>query len=329
MNNSIVQWGFDLVRNSYLNRDKEIEEKNELYLNYLAPFSMEFFSGNHPILLFGGHDFAEVTKKGNITIRDGLIPLSLFFQNTKPEEIDGILYVHCDFWFVVPEEWRPKIKYYRIKAKQVYNGDKTPKKILVTGLLNSTLADPVEFDSMLKHLKESIGSEKIGQAEILAFFPEKRTDLWGSWEEDNILRFSKSIFNNLGLNVATPAWKDLATETDFNDYLYYEINSGLFIKDSYVQHRILSRGGGLLEEKSSDFFRKSGEVKASLYHSYELFELNHESIKLASSPFPTEKIPYFKRIAEHEFNSVKLNFDWEKWYAYYIKKMIKDRHSIK
>lgn len=85
----------------------------------------------------------------------------------------------------------------------------------------------------------------------------------------------------------------------------------------------LSKGAGLLETKNDDRFKVIGEVRASLHHKYIIYEIASDKDQTYKSLIDTDELPYFQRIASHQFDRVKFNFEWEKWYAFYIKKALK------
>ncbi len=327
MKDHYVQWGFDLVKNAYLNREIEPDPKDDLYLNYLRPFSSEFFGINNPALIFGGHDFRILTDKPILTLRDGLLPLTIFFRDVAPADVNCEIHIHKDLWFIVPEPWKKKVKFYEVKADGEYSSEKLPKKIFISGILNSTLADPEEFESHLKRLSDVIGKANLEKIEIYAYFPDKRNDLWGSWEEENVLRYSKYIFEHLKLDIKTPEWRLISAEQEFKDCLYYEVNAGLFIQDSFVKNMFLSKGAGLLESSLDDRFKVVSEIRASLHHKYVVYEILPEKDQTYVSLVNDKELPYFQRITSHEFDRVKFNFEWEKWYAFYIKKALKHRKA--
>lgn len=321
-----IQWGFDLVKNAYLNKSETTEERDRLYSIYLYPFSKEIYTLNNSVLLFGGHSFKSFDEKTVLTLRDGLIPLSIFFTEMRPEDISQEIYIHKDFWFLVPKEWREKIKFFDLRSDIEYSAKKLPKKIFVTGILNSTLADPEELETSLQHLVNTIGAENLKNIDVSAYFPDKRTDLWGSWDEENILTYSKLLYKYLGIDMKTPLWRDVKLELDMRDSLYYEVNTGLFIKDSYMTHFSLSRGAGLLASDSADGddrFKLISELRTSLYHKYKFYEFDFSKVKPFVDPLDSDYKRYFKRLLEFQNKDIRLNFEWEKWYASYIKRYYK------
>ena len=326
--NQTIQWAYDLVKNTYLNKSEQVKWQDELYLNYLHPFAKEFYSPKNSLMLFGGHSFYNIKEKSQITARDGLIPLSIFFREIEPSDLDYDLFIHKDLWFIVPVEWRTKVKFYEIKAESIYSSKKLPQKIFVSGLLNSAFSDSDEFESSLKNLSDIIASKNLENIEVMAYFPGKRNDLWGSWEEENILKYSAAIFKNLKMDIKTPSWAKIKAETDFKNCLYYEVNSGLFVKDSFLSHFVLSRGGGLLEQDKDELdnrFTLLSRIKASLYHSYYFYEFNYDSETPYVDPLSSPHAAKFKKIIEFGNKDLRLNFEWEKWYASYIKKFYKLR----
>ncbi len=323
----IIQWGYELIKNAYLNKVQEPDLQDELYLNYLFPFSKEIYSLGHSVLLFGGHSFKTFNQKPFITVRDGIIPLTIFFGEMRPDEFKLDIYIPKDLWFIVPDEWRGKVRFYEIKSDEIYSAHKLPEKIFVSGILNSTLADPDQFEASIKRLADGIGKENLKNIEVIAYFPDKRNDLWGSWEEENVLSYSSAIFRHLGLELKTPRWGDLKNEMNFRNCLYHEVNSGLFIKDSYLSHFALSRGAGLLAEEpkpEEDNFNFLFELRNSLYHKYNFYEFDYSKVEKFSDPLKSNQFTYFKRLIEFQNKDVRLNFEWEKWYASYIKRFYKN-----
>lgn len=328
-----VQWGYDLVSNAYLNKEKKKEEnyQDTLYNLYLMPFSNEIYGPTNPILFFGGNSFMDLSDKKMVTLRDGLIPLTLFFKETAPEKIAGDIYIHKDLWFIVPPLWQKKIKFFSLQAQGIYDKENLPQKIFVSGILNSILADPEELEDRLKYLSDTIGKKNLEKIEVMAYFPDKRNDLWGAWDEENVLKYSKAIFQNLKMDIQVPEWRTLHNEVDYRNCLYYEINNGLFVKDSYLEHFVLSRGGGSLrvkENKVDKHFTQKSKIPLSIYHSIEVFDLNYEAVNEYEDPFNKNYFPYFKKMIEASNNPYKkLNFHWEKWMATYLKNVYKNEKS--
>ncbi len=319
-----VQWSYEFIKGAYLNKSEDVTWMDKLYTDYLQPFSLEFFGPKNMMLLFGGHEFCNLTDRTQLVARDGVIPLLKFFQELNPKDLDLTLYIPKDFCFLVPNEWRSKVKFYSVKSNIQYSSSNLPKKLFISGILNSTLADPDELEESLKHLVSVLGEKNIANMDIMAYFPNKRSDLWGSWDDENVLKFSALIFKYLKLDIKTPLWPKLHNESDFKDCLYYEINSGLFIKHSYLTNFTLSRGAGLLEDRPLEQgFTLTSEMKASLYHSYCFYDFDYATAEAFEDPMKFAHFPYFKRAIDFQKKGVKVNFQWEKWYASYIKKFYK------
>lgn len=322
-----VQWEYEMIRNAYLNRPDDFSYTDKLYLDYLHPFSMDIFGPRKTMLLFGGHEFAKLSPGSVITARDGVIPLTLFFQECTPEDVQATIFIHKDFWFLVPQKWQKSVKFYDVKAHTEYSALNLPKRIFVSGMLNSTLADPDELEEGLKKLSDTLGPENIAKMEVMAYFPNKRNDLWGSWDDENVLKFSALLFKYLKLEIKTPTWARLYQENDFKDCLYYEINSGLFIQNSYLNYFSLSRGAGLLkqEELVDKRFTLTAETKASIYHSYRFYDFDYTSAPSYEDAMDFDHGLYYKRAINFFKKDVRVNFYWEKWYASYMKTFYKTK----
>ncbi len=327
----IVQWSYDLVQNAYLVKPDDADNHHDIYLNYLFPFCNNYYGPTNPLVIFGGHSVKDLPERPYITVRDGIVPLCILFRDIKPSAIKGHLFIHRDLWFTVPEDWREKVKFFDVEATTVYDSKNLPKRIFIAGTLNSTLADPEEFEGLVKNLCDGLGKENIKNIDIMAFFPNKRTDLWGAWEEENVLNYSRAIFEHLKVEIKTPEWPVIHSENNFKDCLYYEVNAGTLVKDSYLSHFTLSRGAGLLRRTPDPIdahFRLTSTVGLSLYHRMNLYEIDYEKVTLYCDPLMGDNFRYYKKLIEAANHKKKFNFKWEKWLATYLKRFFKEsRHG--
>lgn len=329
-NEEYVQWSYDIIQNAYLNKPEDLTAQDNTYMNYLLPFSYDYFGPTNPMLVFGGHTLNDIPNQKFLTIRDGIIPTSIFFRDISPSTFKGEVLIHKDLWYTVPDAWREKVKYFNIVSKYQYDSTHLPKKIFIAGALNTVLADPDELDSMIKELRDGIGKENLKKIEVFAYFPNKRTDLWGNWEEENVLRFSASLFKNLKVDLKVPEWKLIHSENDYSDTLYYEVNAGALIKDSYLTHFTLARGAGLLKPKRKKidrFFSVKSQVRLSLYHQMDILELDYAHLGPYLDPKSDKHFNYFRKMIEASTKNKKINFKWEKWYATYLKRFYRDNKS--
>lgn len=114
-----------------------------------------------------------------------------------------------------------------------------------------------------------------------------------------------------------------------NDTLFYEINRGHFIKDSFPLHLFLSRGAGLLEtEPTVGPFQESGKVKLSLYHHMTIYKLDESNCEKYIDPLSDDLLPYLKKMIAKGTSPRNINNTWEKWFATYIKKYYQRKEMI-
>lgn len=327
--NEIIQWSYDFIQNFYLNNVETISDTEKIYLNYLSPFGDKFYGPTNPVLLLGGADLGQLMKKDIWTLRDGLIPLSVFFKENTLNEKKLNLLIHKDLWFLVPEKWRNSVNYYSIEANQRFSAKQPPKKLIIMGSPNETLADPEEFCEDVEYLAKKLGKTNIEKMDIVGFFPNKRTDLWGRWQDENIFGYSKVLFKNLKLDIHFPEWQILKSEMNLSDTLYYEINRGHFIKDTFPKHLFLSRGAGLLEsEDEKSPMIPTNNVKLSLYHSMQIYKLDEKNCGKYIDPMSDELMPYLRKIIEKGTNPRNVGASWEKWFGTFIKKHYKNQELI-
>ena len=329
--NEVIQWGYDFIQSYYLNNRETQTHEERMYLHYLAPFSDKYFSTLNPFVIFGGADPAQLMKKDTWMFRDGLIPLSFFFNEASLDLISSnrTFLVHKDFWFLVPTKWQKNVLFYDIAAKNIYDKKNKPKKIVLAGLANDTLSDPLEFEQSIKALASVYSKKDLEKIEVSAYFPNKRTDLWGRWQDENIFQYAKVLFENLKLDIDFPEWDIFKSNMDYSDTLYYEVNSGVMIKDSYVQHLFLSRGAGLLKnEDKQEHFSLVNTHPLSLYHDVQVFKCNFAKLSSYQNPLDSHLMPYYKKIIEKGATPRTISDTWEKWYGTYVKKHYKGQGLI-
>lgn len=329
----LVQWSYDFIQSFYLNTNEGQSDTERLYHNYLSPFGEKYYSHLNPFLIFGGASLEQLLKKDIWMLRDGLIPLSFFLKNASESLMEGNrkFILHKDFWFLVPKEWQKNVLFYDIKSNTEFGSKNPPKKIVLLGLANETLADPEEFKHALMTLGKTYSAKEFADIEVSAYFPNKRTDLWGRWQDENIFKYAKAIFQNIKIEVDFPEWDVFTTTMDYQDTLFYEINSGVIIKDTYTQQLFLSRGAGLLKNESDieqAGFKLIKKHPLSLYHYANLYEFDFSKAPSFSDPLDSELMPYFKRILEKGSTPRVFSERWEKWYGTFVKKHYKSQALI-
>jgi glycosyltransferase involved in cell wall biosynthesis len=319
-----IQWMYDGIRSSEIELLAETRKSKRSYHRYLKPFSLNYYSPANPILLFDGKINTKLIDKKIWTLRDGLVPVCLFFRENLPSKFPGEIAIHKSLWFLVPEHWKEKVLFYEIKNENEFGKSLLPQKIFITGMLNSTLADPEEFDQDLLDLNEALGKNNIEKMEVLAFLPNKKANLWGNWQEADLLKFSHSLFRNIKKEVRVASWQNIQSETNFTNCLYFEINRGYFIKDTFTKHFALSRGAGLLQSHKPQV---PGEIikthRLSLYHSMNIYRPDFSKIPNYVNPFGSEYFEYFKKLFESNTSTPNSSASWDSWFASYLKKYYK------
>lgn len=322
-----VQWIYDYLSNSYLNIAEEVNTDLNYY-HYLTPFSNSYYGLSNPIILFGGHRKEDLSAKKIWTIRDGMIPLAIFFRELAADTFKGELYVPVQFWYLVPNEWRPKVKYYEVKSNTVYSKKNLPKKILITGFMNSTMADAEDFKSDLEQVQEILGKENLKNIEIVAYFPGKRNDLWGGWREENVLKYSRYLFENLKMDIQFPDLHTITSENNYADCAYIEINRHYIIQETYMKHIALSRGAGELESPATTYpMNKIASPKLSLYHHMNVYELDTKLAEDYMDPLSDKSFESLKKVLISSARAEKMTQWWEAWFATYIKKYYKAKEG--
>ncbi|MDD4973883.1 MAG: hypothetical protein PHY93_06005 [Bacteriovorax sp.] len=319
----IIQWTYDFIQNAQQDAGMPLGKKTRPNHFYLKPFSLDYYAPTNPVLL-GGNITKKLINKKIWTLRDGLIPLSFFFRENSPSKMPGEFAIHKDLWFLVPEQWRDKIVFYDIKSDYVYNEEHLPENLFITGMLNSTFADLEEFENDLLAISNRLGKKNIEKMKIIAFFPNKRNNLWGKWSDENSLEFSKHLFSKLKMDIQFPGWETIQAEMNFKNYLYHEINRGYFIQDTYTKYFALSRGAGLLQENNFESpLKEIANHRLSLHHSLSIYLPDFSKLPRYSDPFKDDYFFYFQDLCKGHIKNVRTSPNWDSWFALYLKKFYK------
>lgn len=325
--NLYVSWIVDGFKNNYLST---VNQSELTYFHYLTPFSNPYFGPLNPVLLFCGHSKTTFNDKSHVMLRDGLIPLTYFFNESDPEDFECVFYIPAEFWFIVPKNWRSKVKFFKVKANTVYHQGNLPKKIILMGTLNSTFADGDEFAEDIRNLAATLGGkDNLKNIDIAAYFSFKRNDLWGRWDDENILEYSKVLFNELKMDIKFPPLENIMSESGFRDVLYYEVNRGYFIGQSFMTQHMLGRGAGLLKNDSEiEKLIPEKSINLSLHHKLETYRYNDDSLsgKDYIDPFKDSVYYSYRKFFDTVMKTHQGNH-WDGWFSSYIKSYYKGKKS--
>lgn len=319
-----VQWVYDYIKNSEVQLINITKKKNRSYHHYLDPFSQNYYAPINPTLLLDGKITTKLVDKAMWTARDGLVSLTYFFKEYLPNTFSGKVAIHKDLWFVVPNHWREKVLFYDIKNKNEFSNLQLPQKIFISGMFNSMFTSLDDLSENFKYLNSILGKENVDQMEILAYLPNKKNNLSGDWQEDDFSRYTSFVCKNFKNDINFLDWKSLQGEDNFKNCLYFEMNHGHFIHDSFVKHFALSRGAGLLQPKN---FSVPGDLikshKLSLYHSINIYQPDFKKIPDYVNPLENKYFEYFKNIFEQSLTGPNSATSWDTWMASYLKKYYK------
>ena len=324
-----IDWGRDFVSKAYLMRpQKQNDLRAHQFYWQLNPFIKDFYNPINPVVLSVENNLEALFQKNILMVRDGLIPLTYFFKQTPVDPKIPILFIHKDFWFLVPDEWRSHVNYYSIESNYDFNVKNKYKRVLLTGLTNGVFVDEVEFNDDLDFLIETLGKENLKDIEFSVYLPMKGLDLWGNWGDENILKTMQTLFKKLGTNLSFPGLRDIQMELNFKDSVYFEFNRGHILKETFLKNLILSRGAHFLERKNEDkFFINKGKIQASLNHCINLYTLNAEKAAPYLDPTSSQYFNYFKDTLNEGAKGAQLHPDWDNWFATFLKRYSKFKDS--
>lgn len=319
-----IQWIYDYLKNSESDQFIEKRKKIRSYHHYLSPFSKNYYGTFNPALMLNGKTTNKLIDKKLWTLRDGLIPLYYFFEEHTPELFSGEIAIHKEMWFLVPKRWRDKVVLYETRNHFEYSKNNLPKKIFITGMFNSMFSDLQYFEKELIHLSEALGQNNLENIEILAYFPSKKSNLETNWKEENLLHYSQLLFKHLGKNIQLTDWKGVTAHFNFKETLYFEINEGHYIKDTYTKHFALSRGAGLLPNPSEEI---KGELikfqNLSLYHSMVIYRPDYSQFPVYLNPIDNDFYEYYKNMIKSNQSGPNSTTSWDSRLISYLKKFYK------
>ncbi len=312
-----IQWAYDFIENSYLAGPSELK-KDLSYYYAMAPFSGPFYGPGNPILLFCGNSQLTFESPRTWLLRDGLIPLSLFFKETKPSAVEGRFLIPAHLFFLVPPAWRERVGFYEYRSRKVFSAAHPPKRVLLMGHTNDTMMDYEEYTGHLAHLKQVL--EPFGELPVSMLMVPKRSDMWGGWEDDQILRFTHALFKAFPERVSFPNWTQLENELNYEDTLYVEFNNYSLIYESRPRFLFLSRGAFELPRPAvGPDFNEVARLPASLHHELVVYEGRPELFERYRDPNTDLAYVELRKAFVAAGKGRKIQHWWEAWFGRYLK----------
>jgi hypothetical protein len=230
-------------------------------------------------------------------LRDGAVPLTWFFSQHSPESVQGDLLVDADLSFVVPEEWRQKVGFFRHRTLE---NEKLQTLLMATPVSERLVSLP-ELENLLAKIQSVIGKRKMATLPIQLYAPIRRDS------EVFPGRFFQTIFSHFK-NVTMVEWKDVVRQSSFRGTAYVELNAGWLFKDSYFQHHVLSRGAHLLFGKRNT---RARYFPLSPFHGVELEKISSRAGKAIAMDTRLEKFYTQTRSRNVEHTSDRR---WPTWH---------------
>ena len=259
----------------------------------LWPFLNDYFSPYNPVFSPLFTSYLKTHCEEQIWLRDGLVPLTWFLRQNRPEEIAGTLLVSERLAPFVPEEWRQKISLYRLHAQEV----RKPDTLLIAGPVTERICGLDEVESLLDQALEVLGKR---QMSVKLFCPIR-----GEGEKFPAEFFCR-VFSRFP-NAEVIDWHSLVNAGRFENTVFLELNGDWIYADSFVQQHVLSRGAGLLFNKAES--KNNRLLPLSRFHSAEILPLG----KVKSAKWDEAVFKYCRQMAEVN-ESVRDNGLWPSWY---------------
>ena len=229
-------------------------------------------------------------NKRPIILRDGLVPLLWSLEHSSPSIVTEKLLVHYELANWIPQKWRDQIDFYCIQSK-VDTSTKAFKQVLIIFKCTYDFSDLAHLESKIKEAKKLLKANKDIKIFILSPAPSGAQNDLG--HNPLPITFGVLLQKHFKDRFEIINEKKLFEMKDLSQFKVFEINSKLFISDTFVINHVLSRGATLLADKNLANLEISEKIALSPFHELVLLcrQKKHTSL---NKPKSSKDIAWFK-----------------------------------
>ena len=236
------------------------------YISNIFPFCNNYYNQLNPILLGLVPNLESAVIPNPLMIRDGYKFLSKFLKEERSNTKFLKYFIHLDFQGHVPKHLQNKVQYFIVKSNQYFSKEDPPQNIFISYPAMNLSFDLSVLKERLDYLAQELGEELIKVVSVSAIIhlsPEKRPFMLPQFCEE-----MRKCFINPDLKIDFYSLENIQSRKLFKDTLYYEINDGGIIKETFVKEVLLSKGARILKPSEIDNLNNKEErrIDLSLHH---------------------------------------------------------------
>ena len=210
-------------------------------------------------------------------VRDGFIPLVVFFRSSPATHQSTLLY-HENFSFLIPSQNKKTAYLYGISHRPCYPKTKRDK-VIVSGILNAANFSLDYLEKQITKISRSLEKKKLTwEGVYFNFYIRENRYFKVDPERVNPIFFYIKAIDRLTKGKAQfLTEKDMFNIDSFFEWFYVCLHErNILISDNYIEHLISSKGGIPLFAKKKREKEKSLSIPISPYHDYVIREFQYD-----------------------------------------------------
>ncbi len=215
------------------------------FLNAIWPSAISYDSPLCPIFLAEVSKIQVLAKRPIWLIRDGLVPLSWFFEMhpKPPVGLKTRLFIAEKLSGYVPTAWRKLFGTYRLVSRTPSKRIRGAKKLFLASVVLESYCSRESLRQKCQEVRRLLGP-KIASEPHLGFFPIHQ-ELPSAFPSQFIIDICQTIPGT----IQAIDWPKFNQSDSLQGYSLFEFNDDLICADSYLSHAVLTRGATLLNSE--------------------------------------------------------------------------------
>ncbi len=253
---------------------------------FLWPASLDYDCSLNPIFLKQIKDLQLLSFAPNWLIRDGWIPLVLFFSKfpKPPPNWQSRLLIHSSMNLKIPEEWRSFVGTFSILERRTSVPRTTT--LIICGLVTETYCSLDHFSNQLMKARALIETNTGLPWQLKFCLVEAGSAVHRKRRHVYLAEYYRILYDLFGTDLALMSWQEFYKADTFNGVLIIDLNDKMICADSYLTQHALAYGATLLDNAlQSEVAAEKSDVEKS-----EFFRLSpYHGVEVIWEPPPTPK----------------------------------------